>query len=141
MIQVYIPYWDWEDWKNGMWRKLEAKEENEMLQKAIEFTSNHILYGEAMKRVVLEWPNTMLNSLTNKSINRRAFVGHCACSLDFDCPEYITRMAWKELTDSQRELADSVAQNTIDNWVLNYERKIRGIHKGMGKQMLFKWDS
>ena len=139
MKQIYIPYWDWEDWINGMWRKLSTEEEPEMLQTAIQFTGDHIKYGNAMKEVVVKWPNTMLNSLTNVSINRRAFLGHCACQFKINCPEYITREAWHKLTDRQRYLADKVAQETINKWVFEYEEKNRGVHKDMGKQMLLEW--
>jgi len=133
MIQEYVPYWEWEDWLNGMWRKLPKDHEGEWINKAVEFTGDHIRYGSAMKEVVNEWPRTMLNSLTNVSINRRAFLGHCACSYKFDCPEYITRMAWKLLNDKQRYLADKVAQETINE----YERVYRGLHKNVGEPMLF----
>jgi len=121
MKQVYIRYEFWEDWINGMWRSLPLEEENKMLQSAIEFTGNHILYGNAMRKVITTWPMTMLNSLTNKSINRRAFLGHCACQYEINCPEYITRMAWKYLTDQQRFEADKVAQETIEQWIKNYK--------------------
>lgn len=136
MKQLYIPYWDWEDWLNGMWRKLDPEEEQNMLNKAIEFTGDYKKYGGAMKRVIIEWPKTMLNSITNKSINRRAFLGHCACCLEFGCPEYITRMAWKELTERQRRDADIVAQSVIDHWVIEHERKNNRAHKDLGEQML-----
>ncbi len=120
MIQQYIPYWEWEDWINGMWRSLQPDEVNAMLQKCIEFTGNHIIYGEAMLAVSFAWPRTMLNSLTNTSINPRAFIGHCACCYTFGCPEYITRMAWKELTDQQRFDADAIAQKHVDEWRRKY---------------------
>lgn len=113
--RVYIPYWLWEDWLNGMWLKAEFD-----LQTCIDFTGNHLKYGQAMKQVIVAWPNTMLNSLTNPSVNKRAFLGHCAASFAIGCPEYITRMAWRELTDEQRYLADKVAQETIDEWKENY---------------------
>lgn len=98
-----------------MWAKTEFD-----INKAIEFTGDHIKYGEAMKIVVEKWPNTMLNSLTNPSINKRAFVGHCAASDAIGCPEHITRLAWRELTEEQRVLADAVAQETIDEWKKKY---------------------
>jgi hypothetical protein len=62
----------------------------------------------------------MLNSLTNPSINKRAFLGHCAASYAINCPEHITRLAWRGLTDGQRYLADTVAQETIDKWKSRY---------------------
>jgi len=133
MIQEYVPYWEWEDWLNGMWRKLPKDQEDEWVKRAVEFTGDHVRYGGAMKDVVKVWPRTMLNTLTNQSINRRAFLGHCACSLAFDCPEYITRKAWKMLTDMQRYLADKVAQETINE----YERDYKRIHSNVGEPLLF----
>ncbi len=119
--QVWIPYWDWEDWKAGMWRKVENEEE--LLVKCVEFTGNWILYGEWMQKVVKEWPLTMLNSLSNPSINKRAFIGHCACCLAFGCPEYVTRKAWKILTDQQRKDADDIAEIVYHEWKNNRLRE------------------
>jgi hypothetical protein len=124
-----------------MWRKLPKEQEQGMLLIAIEFTGDHIKYGNAMKQVIYEWPRTMLNTITNLNINRRAFLGHCACQLVINCPEYITRQAWHELTDKQRYLADKVAQQTIDKWCAEYERKNRIIHSDMAEQMLLWRDS
>lgn len=129
MIQKYIPYWYWEDWKHEMWRKLPQKEENDMLSKAIEFTGDHIKYGNAMEIVSKKWPMTMINGLTNMSVNRRAFLGHCACSYAINCPEYITRQAWKHLTEKQRIMADHVAQKTIDIWIIDYMIKLSNTSK------------
>lgn len=110
--QIYIPYWKWEDFIAGMW----AKGDESRLQEAVEFTSDHVQYGAAMKEVVEAWPNTMLNSLTNPSINKRAFLGHCAVMFKLGIPESITRMAWKLLTDEQRYEADRVAQQIVDDY-------------------------
>ncbi len=135
--QVFVPYWDWEDYVAGMWRK--AENEPLMLSQAIDFTGDHIVYGEAMLKVAFEWPKTMLNSLTNQSINRRAFLGHCAVCLTIGCPEYITRQAWKHLTDEQRYKADLIAEKTIKHWERKYAESNRKLHKGLGAQMLFGW--
>lgn len=117
----YLPYWEWEDWINGMWGKSES--EGEHLREAIIFTGNHIKYGSAMREVICAWPRTMMNSLTNTSINRRAFLGHCAVCYKIKIPEYITRMAWKELTDEQRFLADKEAQEAINEWENDYRNR------------------
>jgi hypothetical protein len=135
--QVYVPFWEWEDYINGMWRKVTKEQEIEMLIKAIEFTGDHIKYGNAMLEVSQKWPQTMLNTLTNQSINKRAFIGHCAVQYKIQIPEYITRMAWKELNNKQRFLADNVAEKTIKHY-LNETRNSR-LHKDLGKQMLFEW--
>lgn len=97
-----------------MWSKVDN--EDELLKKAIEFTGDHSLYGKWMRVVVKEWKFTMLNHLSNKSINRRAFLGHCAVCYKLGIPEYITRKAWKFLNNEQRRLADLEAENTIKEW-------------------------
>ena len=127
--QRYVPYWEWEDYINGMWGK------DERLQEAIEFTGDHIKYGNAMKEVIEAWPRTMLNSLTNTSINKRAFLGHCAVCYKLGICESTTRAAWKELTDQQRYDADKVAQETVNNWLHDYRNK--QVYKNVGGSLLF----
>jgi len=124
MKQKYIEYWKWECYRSGMWKRVNKISQEKMLIKAISFTGDHIQYGNAMREVAYKWNNTMINHLTNKSINRRAFLGHCAVFYRLQIPEYIVRMAWKELNDKQRVLADNQAQNTINDWEAWYTRKL-----------------
>ena len=124
MKNVYVPYWKWECYKNGMWNKVNIKDEIKMLDLSIEFMRDHILYGKAMKDVVFKWENTMENHLTNKSINRRAFLGQCAVFYRHQIPEYIVRKGWKHLTNKQQILADNIAEQTIKEWELWYTRKL-----------------
>lgn len=133
----YKPYWEWEDWLNGMWRRLDKSEEKAMLELAINFTGDHMRYGAAMQEVIFEWPNTMLHNLTNVSINRKAFVGHCACQYKMNLPEYIVRMAWKELSDKQRYLANCQAELAINKWESYYEGKNKDLHQSLGVELLF----
>jgi ABC-type dipeptide/oligopeptide/nickel transport system permease component len=54
MNQIFHPYWKWECFKNGMWRK-ESKEYEEIeLPKIIAFTGCHNSYGSAMIDVINE---------------------------------------------------------------------------------------
>lgn len=118
--QQYFNYLQWEDFQNGMWRKLNKEDEKEFLQIAVNFTGDHILYGNAMLRAITEWPVTCLQNLTNLDINHRAFIGHCACCIEHKIPEYIVRQAWWKLNDKQRELADQKASEAIKKWQDNY---------------------
>lgn len=133
MIQAYVPYWKWEDYINGMWNTYDESR----LQEAIEFTGDHIKYGNAMREVIEAWPRTMLNSLTNNSINKRAFLGHCAVCFKLGITESTTRAAWKELTDQQRYDADKVAQETINEWIRDYESKNKPVRRNVGASLLF----
>lgn len=133
--QVFIPYWDWEDWVNGMW----SKGNDERLNEAIEFTGDWKRYGEAMGEVIKAWPLTMKNSLTNTSLNRRAFLGHCAVCFKLGIPESTTRKAWGLLTEQQRIEADAIAEKHIKHWEYEYKRQYTKLHKGLGVQMLLEW--
>ena len=135
--QQWVPYWEWEDWKNGMWNKGDETR----LQEAIEFTGNWQIYGEAMGEVINAWPKTMLNNMSNLSINRRAFLGHCAVSYKLKIPESITRKAWGFLTYQQRYDADNIAEKHIKHWEYEYKRSVIKLHKNLGVQMLFEWDT
>lgn len=123
MKQVFIHYSKWEDFINGMWHKVVKGKEDELLQQAISFTGDHNLYGAAMLRVITEWPNTCLHNLTDLSINRRAFIGHAACSLEINCPEYIVRMAWGFLNENQQIFANLAADKAIHQWELNHKNE------------------
>jgi hypothetical protein len=99
-----------------MWKRALPEDEKELLEKAIEFTGDHIKYGHAMLRVVEEWPITCEHNLTNPSINHKAFIGHCAVTLQLGIPEYITRLAWSYLKEEQRVLANKAAEIAYGRW-------------------------
>lgn len=135
MKQVFIPYYEWEDFINGMWNR----GNDNQLKHAIDFTSDHEKYGKAMEEVIKAWPKTMLNNLTNLSINRLAFLGHCAVCYKINIPESVTRQAWGLLTEQQRINANKEAAKNIKLWEYEYAESNRKLHKGMGKQMLLQW--
>lgn len=122
--QEYKPYWDWECYNNGMWEHSRANK-NILLNTAISFTSNTELYGYYMDIVVFEWPNTMLHHLTNPSINKKAFIGHCACSYARKLPENIVRKAWKFLNNNQQDQANDKASKAYLKWLNNYKKKLK----------------
>jgi hypothetical protein len=124
MKRVWHPYTKWEDWKAGMWRKVTPTEEAEYLLRAIAFTGDAPLYGSFMLRVVSEWPFSTEHNLTERSINRRAWVGHAAACLALGCPEYITRRAWWMLSQEQRDAADNQATFSIRQWERRNSRQL-----------------
>lgn len=123
MKRVYHPYWLWEDWKAGMWRKCNAVERKELLEKAIEFTGDHEMYGDQMMVIVKSWPIACEHNLTDSSLNKLAWIGHAATAYAINCPEDITRMAWGCLSEQQRNLANAKAQDALNFWTMNYEKQ------------------
>ena len=123
MKRIYHPYWEWEDWKAGMWHPVSASEAQDMLARAIEFTGNAALYGSFMQRVIREWPKACEHNLTETEMNRQAWIGHAACVMATGIPEHITRKAWGCLTQQQQDDANEQAQRAIDQWTEWHEAK------------------
>ena len=136
--RVWVPIDQWEEISYNMWG--EAPNRKRQLEKAVMFTGNYRLYGKFMKRVVNEWPNSCLNALTDKNLNRRAWIGHAACALALRCPEDVTRQAWGYLTDEQRILANCQADQAIQSWEKCYRTSF-GIQSSLETPLLFGRDS
>lgn len=128
MKRIYHRYENWEEVPAGMWSKIPAKEEADMLQRSIVFTGDAELYGSWMLKVLDEWPISCENSLSATDINRKAWVGHAACCLAIGCPEYITRSAWGELSFKQQTEANLKAENAIKEWERRQRLKIISEH-------------
>ena len=118
--QMYHHYTKWEDWQNGMWRNVYGGYRKELLRKAIKFTGNAELYGHWMVEAVNQWPITCEHNLSNLSINRQAFIGHCAVCLAIESPEDVTRCAWHYLTKKQQDDANAMADKAIALWEAKY---------------------
>jgi len=99
-----------------MWGETFVERDKWWLELATKFTSNHKLYGSYMFRVITEWPISCENALTDRYINQKAWIGHAAAALALQIPEYITRKAWKNLTDEQKYLANKQAERAIRTW-------------------------
>jgi len=147
--KIYHHYKKWEEHKSGMWKSPTKQEVEILLPEIVKFTSNHIEYGIAMLEVIKKWKYSCEDKLTDKNLNRRAWLGHAACCNKFGWKESVVRMAWKQLTNNQRLLANLEADKAI-NIYLNFllqkkqinqltiinENKNREIHKRMGTKML-----
>lgn len=131
--RVWRPVETWEEISFNMWGEVQNRKD--ALRRAIIFTGNYRLYGRYMFRVIVEWPNSCVNALTDYTLNRRAWVGHAACALALRCPEDITRAAWGHLTDEQRALANGQASRAIQAWEDAY-RQGGGIRQDLERSLL-----
>ena len=122
MERIYHPFNLWEDYQFGMWRKVPLFMEVHFLKAAIDFTGDAGLYGEYMIRAINEWPNGCEHNLSCKGMNRQAYIGHAATCIALGCPEYITRLAWHQLTQNQQDEANGKADIAIKIWEDNYAK-------------------
>lgn len=141
MKKVWHHFEKWEEIPAGMWRKVSSKEHGDFLKKAIEFTGSAKLYGEWMMKVLDMWPVSSEHNLTDENQNRQAWIGHAAACLAINCPEYIVREAWGQLTKQQQDEANEVADCAIEEFEFRHEFKNKSLHYQMELTGLSRWDS
>lgn len=135
--QVWHDYRTWEEVEANMWG---SDNVDNSLDKAIEFTSNHKLYGSFMAKVRNEWKISCERALTDPYLNHKAWIGHAAVAYALSIPEDVTRKAWGFLTYEQKYLANKEAEREVNLWKKHYIEN-RCIHKDMGGQMLLEWNT
>lgn len=119
------PYWDWEDYDAGMYGL--ATDVAGQTSAAVEMLGNPQGLREAMTDAIEAWPNAAAHYLTDLASNRRAWVGQAACCHALGIPAVVTKAAWWQLTEEQRETANDAADVAISKW-----EEVRG-----GAQTLF----
>ena len=123
MKQFYAHYKLWEDYQNGMYCIEKKQNEQELIKNGIDLLCDNNLFFDVCNQVLLAWQVSSKVNLTNKSCNRKAWLGQAACSFKYSIPETITRTIWGMLNNQQRQLADNVALRVINHFELSYENK------------------
>jgi len=131
MTQSFYPYWQWEDYNNGMYDPpenidTEAAAADQLLTDATAFDA-------ACARVIAEWPVSSDVNLTNMSINRRAWLGQAACSIIAGVPERSVRTAWKAISPECKRTANRIA----DDWIRKHEINRRELYSKVATYGLF----
>lgn len=130
MKKIYHHYETWEDYQHGMYETVHGKERIGLLTQAIRFTGDAKLYGEWMIKVVNEWPISCEHNLTDKNLNKQAWVGHAAACMALKIPEDVTRQAWGCISEERREQANHQADIAIKAW---YEKQNKTLPTKMAK--------
>lgn len=68
MAQIYHPYWQWEDYANGFYRKVDKTKELENVHLALNLLSNEILFYSVAKEMVSKWVKSSEQNLTDDTI-------------------------------------------------------------------------
>jgi len=73
-----------------------------------------------MKMVIEKWPISSRVNLTDVRSNRKSWLGQAACCIHSGVPEYITRTVWNGLTIDQKNNANNIAKQIIEQWERDY---------------------
>jgi hypothetical protein len=120
MKQIYHPYWNWEDYKAGLYQNFEdnydEQETYRLATKARDLLADSILFKDTALTVIAEWKIAAEVNLSNIARNRQAWIGQASCCYVFGIPEFITKYGWRMLTPEQQLAANKVADEVILQW-------------------------
>jgi hypothetical protein len=131
MKRIYYPYWEWEDFINGMYETT-SENESDLISLSENLLSNTELFRKSAIEMCDKWVKSTIVNLTNKNCNQRAWIGQASCCYSHKCPEYLTRIAWKNLNEETRRNADKIADQVIMIYKRKYEKKNNQIYFDMG---------
>jgi hypothetical protein len=101
----------WECWKQGLYRN-GRKDESKVKQSLIILNSIENC-GQSFQRVILDWHYSSQVHLSNKSINRQAWIGQASCCLNHGSNEDETKIAWNQLSTEEQNRANQIADYYI----------------------------
>lgn len=119
--QVFHPYNKWEDFKWGMYEKTCFMDEHQMITECEMILKCPQWLWESMTFVSHNWLYAAEHNLTNVNRNRQAWLGQAACCFSHGAPEYLTKLAWHNLTAEQQAAANAVADDVIADWENKYK--------------------
>lgn len=115
--QVYYPFTEWEDYKNGMYA---TSNDEKLIKYATNLLCDKVIFYRKAKEMVSEWKISAEVNLTNLSTNRKSWIGQATCCYVHKVPESLTRLAWNSMHVHQQKSANSVAEKIIKEWESNY---------------------
>lgn len=134
MQKIWTDARQWEEVLAGMWEPHPPDYYNE--DRALEIMRSD-LFGKAMENVIMEWKYSCLNSLTDETINRVAWLGQAAMAWSYNLPQHITRQLWGKLTPMERDKANGLAKKAIYKWEKRNNKTIQSISGCVEEPMLF----
>ena len=105
----------YENIKEG-WTHEECEKEFERILK------NKNLFENILKKVIREWKHSCEHYLTNKSMNRLAWLGQAAVCYKSGVPSRYSG-AWFNLTEKEQEVANKIALKYLNIWLKQNNRK------------------
>lgn len=135
--RIFHTYDKWECHKAGFyksnkegWTKEQCKEE------FIRILSNQELFSEILNKLIVEWKYSCEHYLTNKSMNRIAWLGQASVCYHSGVPSKFSS-AWFEIDKETRDKADATALKYLNKWMLmnNFEQSNIEEASSIGRQI------
>jgi hypothetical protein len=120
--RIFHTFDKWECHKAGFYAsKFEGFTQDQCEQTYADFLSNDNEFKKGLKGVISEWKNSCEHYLTNKSMNRIAWLGQAAMCYSTKIPSKYCS-GFNRLTEDQQNRANEIALEYLNIWMQNNNR-------------------
>lgn len=109
--RFFIHHEKWECWKSGLYKKRKSVEEK--VFKCRDILQDVNKCDKFFSLVTKEWPNSSKVHLSNRSINRQAWIGHASFCISHGANEDEGILGWHLITKEEQQRANAIADYYI----------------------------
>jgi hypothetical protein len=121
--RIFHTYEKWECFKAGLYAQTkEGMTKIECEEAYRTFLSDTEKFAEALEHVITEWKHSCEHYLTNRAMNRIAWLGQAAACYALGIPA-VYRGGFHLLTESEQQRANEVALEYLNRWLINNDRQ------------------
>lgn len=135
--RIFHTYKEWECYPAGFYEtKLEGYSHEECETMFKQIMNSEDAFATALDGVITNWKNSCEHYLSNKSMNRIAWLGQASVCYATGVPSRYSS-AWFDLDESVRDRADEIALNYLNKWLEMNNRPLVSMHeaKNSGRQI------
>jgi len=115
--RVFHTYDKWECHKAGFYQRSKEGWSNEQCEQEFKrILSDQTMFADILSRVIVDWKNSCEHYLTNKSMNRIAWLGQAAVCYNSGVPSRYSG-AWFDIDQETRKQANSTALIYLNKWL------------------------
>jgi ParB-like chromosome segregation protein Spo0J len=121
--RIFHTYENWECHKAGFYAlRKEGMTQGVCEHEYLRILSNDILFSNALENVINKWINSCEHYLTNKAMNRIAWLGQAAVCISTGVPSKYSA-GWNLLNNDQQNKANEIALEYLNKWRIKYNRE------------------
>lgn len=121
--RIFHTHENWECFKAGLYdTKVDGKSESQCKKEYADFLSDLPKFEKALKFVIKNWKNSCEHYLTNKQMNRIAYLGQASAAHAIGIPSRYAS-GFYLLTQEQQDAADLMALRYLNKWLVKSGRK------------------
>lgn len=115
--RIFHTYEKWECHKAGFYEtKHKTLNDEQCKEEYFKVLKNPLLFSDILEKLIVDWKYSCEHYLTNKSMNRIAWLGQAAVCYNSGVPNRYAG-AWFELTKEEQDLANDVALKYLNKWL------------------------